>query len=60
MGDGKDKTQGKKLCELVKDDILKTDLKRYKKLVDEPNFICKKCGRTANEKSHLCKDKKLK
>jgi hypothetical protein len=45
----------KKLCSLVKKDGLKEDLKGFKKLVREPKFLCKKCGRAAEKEKHLCK-----
>jgi len=45
----------KKLCSLVKKDLLKDDLKEYKKLVQAGKFLCKKCGRVAGKEKHLCK-----
>ena len=50
----------KKLCKLVSDGILKDDLKAYKKLVNKPKYVCKKCGRVANDEDSLCKPKKMK
>ena len=35
------------------------DLKRIKKLVNKPKFICKSCGRVANKKTNLCQPKPL-
>ena len=39
--------------------IKKNDFHIYKdeviKIVNNPNFICKKCLRVANEKKYLCK-----
>jgi hypothetical protein len=49
---------GKTLCEL--DKLLKDNFDDYCKLVDKPNFVCKKCGRAANEKKVLCKGQKIK
>ena len=49
---------GKTLCKL--DKLLKQDFEAYCQLVDRPNFVCKKCGRAANEKKFLCKGQKLK
>ncbi len=56
MGKTKDHN---KLCKLVKKDYHKTNLKEYSKLVRNPNFICAKCGRVAQETKHLCKPAKL-
>ena len=33
--------------------------KALKKLVDEPRFFCKKCGRVANAKKYVCRPRKL-
>ena len=49
---------GKTLCDL--DKLLKDNFDDYCKLVDRPNFVCKKCGRGANEKKFLCKGQKIK
>ena len=35
------------------------DLKAIRKLVDKPKFICKACGRVANDKANLCEPTKL-
>jgi rubrerythrin len=47
------------LCELVKKDFQKKHLKEYKELVREPVFVCKKCGRAANNANYLCKPSRL-
>ena len=49
----------KTLCKLVKDDYLKENLKEYIKMVKEPKYICKKCGRVAEKEGMLCKPKKM-
>ena len=48
---------GKKLCELKK--MRKKDPARYAKLVANPKFFCKECGRVAQQKKRLCQPKKL-
>ncbi|HWQ10870.1 MAG TPA: hypothetical protein VN436_17235 [Holophaga sp.] len=49
----------KKLCKLVKDDVLEKALKDYVKLVADPTHLCTKCGRVCNDKKLLCKPEKL-
>ena len=39
------------LCNLVNQGI---DLEDYRKLVKNPKFLCKKCGRTAELEKNLC------
>lgn len=51
---------GKKMCKLVKDDYLEDNLKEYIKLVKDPKFVCKKCGRAAKKEEMLCSPKKMK
>jgi hypothetical protein len=51
---GKKKT----LCEWDKDE-LKERIKEYKKLVRDAAFVCRKCGRAANDSALLCKPVKL-
>jgi len=36
------------------------DLKKIAPLVNKPKFICKSCGRVANEKKNLCQPAGLK
>ena len=49
----------KKLCANVKDDVLKDNLKEYKKLVEGALHVCKKCGRAAAKPGNLCKPSKI-
>lgn len=49
----------KTLCKRVKEDYLKENLKEYIKMVKEPKYICKKCGRVAENEEMLCKPKKM-
>ena len=47
----------KKLCELKK--LLRSDLSDYIVNVGNPNYVCKSCGRVANEKKMVCKPVKI-
>lgn len=51
----KEHTRKLRLCKLVKKDYLKKHLTEYKELVENPIYICRKCGRVANNISFLCK-----
>ena len=42
-----------KMCKLTQP-AQKFDLDKVKKLTSNPKFICKCCGRTANNKENLC------
>lgn len=53
------KHKEKKICKLVKDDVLEEDLKEFKQLVVNPTHLCIKCGRVANDKKLLCEPEKL-
>jgi hypothetical protein len=44
----------KSLCKWKSDDIDK-DRKRFKKLVRNAQYFCRKCGRAAGAKDNLCK-----
>ena len=48
-----------KLCKLVKDGYPEDKPKKYRKLVESAEYICKKCARTASDKSNLCKPDKM-
>ncbi len=47
-----------KMCQLTKN-AHKFDLDRVKKLTSNPKYICKCCGRTANNKDNLCSPEQL-
>jgi hypothetical protein len=49
----------KKLCTIVKNGLSKDSLKDYEDLVRGTKYVCKKCGRAAARRKHLCKPKKL-
>ncbi len=48
----------KTLCEWKKGEI-RDDFEKLRELVRKPEFICRKCGRAANNKEVLCKPKEL-
>jgi len=37
----------------------KFDVEKVRKFTDDPKFICRCCGRTANEKENLCSPTEL-
>ena len=48
----------KPLCKWSKDEI-KDNFKDLKKIVSDPRFICRKCGRVAKKEDWLCKPEEL-
>jgi hypothetical protein len=50
----------KKLCKLVSDGFLDDHTKKYIQMVNEPKYVCMKCGRAANDEDSLCRPKKIK
>ncbi len=49
----------KKICKLVKKDIIKESPETFLKIVLNATFYCEKCGRVANNPEYLCKPVKL-
>ena len=49
----------KKLCSLVKDGLQKDGAKRYKALLRDARYMCRKCGRAAGKAKNLCKPTEL-
>jgi len=47
------------LCLLQNVGYLKTNLEKYKRLVKDPQFVCKSCGRVAARADNLCAPEKL-
>ena len=50
----------KKLCKLVSDGFLDDHTKKYTNMVNDPKYVCMKCGRVANDEDSLCRPKKMK
>ena len=50
----------KKLCKLVSDGFLDDHTKKYTQMVNNPKYVCMKCGRVANDEESLCRPKKMK
>ena len=48
---------GRHLCHLVED--IGISVEEYKKLIKNPKFLCKKCGRVAAREENLCEPIKL-
>ena len=47
------------LCYLQNVGYVESNLEEYKKLVKNPRFVCKNCGRAAADEKNLCKPDKL-
>jgi hypothetical protein len=47
------------LCYLQNMGYIANNLEEYKKLVRNPKFVCKNCGRTAASDSNLCRPEPL-
>ena len=55
-----DKNKSEKLCKLAnKKGYLEENMKEYITMVEEPKYLCKKCGRVAKKEKQLCKPKKI-
>jgi len=48
----------KTLCKIKK--LLKEDPSSYVGFVQKPKFVCRSCGRVANQKGLVCKPLKIK
>jgi hypothetical protein len=47
------------LCYLINMGYIEKSLNDYKKLVKDAEFVCKKCGRSANSVESLCQPVKI-
>ena len=47
------------LCYLVNMGYIESNFNDYKELVKDAQFICKRCGRSANSDENLCQPKKI-
>jgi hypothetical protein len=47
------------LCYLQNVGYVESELEAYKKLVRQPKYVCKNCGRAAANETNLCKPEKL-
>jgi len=45
--------------ELCKNEKLKKDPGGLARLVQDPRFVCEKCGRSARKKKYLCQSRKI-
>ena len=57
MGDKKEYSglPDKKMCKIGKKEIIKEHIEEFKKVVKNPAFLCRKCGRVADKEERLCK-----
>jgi hypothetical protein len=53
------KNHDRHLCKLTSDGLHKSDPKKYHQLVQNPEYVCKSCGRVAASKESLCTPVKL-
>ena len=54
-----EKMEIKTLCGLVKKGYHKDHPKKYKSLLKNSNYMCRKCGRAAADKKNLCKPEEI-
>ncbi len=48
-----------KLCKLAKNKYMDKHTQEYLRLVEDPRYICLKCGRAAHDKKSLCRPYKM-
>ena len=47
------------LCTLTEEGFIDRDLAGYKARVMKPGFVCRRCGRVANEAQFLCEPEEI-
>ena len=55
MGDYKEKT----LCDLQEKGFIESDTDKFKSLIQNADYFCKGCGRSAARAENLCKPEKF-
>lgn len=53
-----EKNDHEPMCKLKKK-VLEEDIESYVKYMDDPGYLCCKCGRVANNKFNVCKPHEL-
>jgi hypothetical protein len=53
------KFEDRTMCKLAKKELIENNLPEFYKLVNNPKFVCKKCGAVANNENNLCKSLEL-
>jgi hypothetical protein len=51
-------TDGLPMCRLRKK-VLKNDMEGYIRFIQDPRYLCTKCGRVANDRKNICKPYEL-
>lgn len=51
----------KKLCKLIEklDFEDKKEVEKYREIIKEGKYFCKRCGRVSKDKENLCKPEKI-
>lgn len=55
MGENKEKT----LCALQEEGFIESNTEKFKRLIQNANFFCKNCGRSAVRAENLCNPEKF-
>lgn len=49
----------KTLCALQEEGVIESDTEGFKRLIQNANFFCKNCGRSAAKSENLCNPEKF-